>query len=70
MTADKFDLRIARIEELLSSSTAEEVLREAEEWLAQGEARIARLAIIRAKSFQARTRLKAESAEEEGADDA
>jgi hypothetical protein len=70
MTADKFDSRIARLEGLLGASTAEEALREAEEWLAQGEARFARLALIRAKSVQARTLLKAETADKEDADDA
>ena len=63
MTAE-FDNRIARLEGLLDVPTAEDALREAEEWLAQGEVRFARLALIRAKSIQARTMLDAEIAAE------
>lgn len=70
MTGEEFDNRIARLEELLGASTAEDALREAEEWLAQGEVRFARLALIRAKSIQARTRLNAGIADEESEDDA
>jgi hypothetical protein len=44
--------------------TAEDALREAEDWLAQGEVRFARLALIRAKSIQARTMLNAKVADE------
>jgi hypothetical protein len=58
----EFDNRIARLEELLDVPTAEDALREAEKWLAQGEVRFARLALIRAKSIQARTMLHAEIA--------
>ena len=60
----EFDDRITRIEGLLDVPTAEDALREAEEWLAQGEVRFARLALIRAKSIQARTMLNAEIADE------
>ena len=63
MTAE-FDNRIARLEALLDVPTAEDALLEAEEWLAQGEVRFARLALIRAKSIQARTMLNAEIADE------
>lgn len=64
------DNRIARLEGLLDVPTAEDALREAEEWLAQGEVRFARLALIRAKSIQARTMLDAETADEGLEDDA
>jgi hypothetical protein len=60
--------RIARLEELLDTPTAEDALREAEKWLAEGEVRFARLALIRAKSIQARTELNAEIADEESDD--
>ena len=60
--------RIARLEELLDTPTAEDALRKAEEWLAEGEVRFARLALIRAKSIQARTTLNAEIADEESDD--
>ena len=70
MTADEFHNRIARLEGLLDAPSAEEALREAETWLAQGEARFARLALIRAKSIQARTMLNAEIANEGFEDDA
>lgn len=64
MTAET-DNRLARLEGLLDVPTAEDALREAEKWLAQGEVRFARLALIRAKSIQARSMLNAESAEED-----
>jgi hypothetical protein len=70
MTADEFDDRIARLEGLLDAPTAKDALREAEKWLAQGEVRFARLALIRAKSIQARTMLDAEIAAKEFEDDA
>ena len=71
MTTDEFDdRRIARLEGLLDMPTAEDALREAEKWLAQGEVRFARLALIRAKSIQARTMLNAEIKHEEFEDDA
>ena len=68
MTAE-FDNRIARLEGLLDVPTAEDALREAEKWLAQGEVRFARVALIRAKSIQARTMLNAEIADEGLEDD-
>jgi hypothetical protein len=68
MTAE-FDDRITRLEGLLDVPTAEDALREAEKWLAQGEVRFARLALIRAKSIQARTMLHAETADEGFEDD-
>jgi hypothetical protein len=70
MTADEFDNRIARLEGLVDVPSAEDALREAEKWLAQGEVRFARLALIRAKSIQARTMLNAEIADEGFEDDA
>ena len=69
MTAE-FDDRITRLEGLLDVPTAEDALREAEKWLAQGEVRFARLALIRAKSIQARTMLNAEIANKGFEDDA
>lgn len=60
----EFDDRIARLEGLLDVPTAEDALLEAEKWLAQGEVRFARLALIRAKSIQARTMLDAEIADD------
>ena len=68
MTAE-FDNRIARLEGLLDVPTAEDALREAEKWLAQGEVRFARVALIRAKSIQARTMLNAEIADDGPEDD-
>ena len=64
MTADEFEDRTARLEGLLDIPTAERALQEAEKWLAQGETRFARLALIRAKSIQARTMLHTEIADE------
>jgi hypothetical protein len=69
MTA-QFDNRIARLEGLLDAPTAEDALREAETWVAQGEIRFARLALIRANSIRARTMLNAEIADEDLEDDA
>jgi hypothetical protein len=63
MTAE-FDNRIARLEGLLDVPTAEDALREAETWVAQGEIRFARLALIRAKSIRARTTLNPEIADD------
>lgn len=68
-TADEFEGRIARLEGLLDIPTAEGALREAEKWVAQGETRFARLALIRAKSIQARTMLHGEIADD-GLEDA
>ena len=68
MTAE-FDNRIARLEGLLDVPTAEDALLEAEKWLAQGEVRFARVALIRAKSIQARKMLNAEIADEGLEDD-
>ena len=65
----EFDNRIERLEGLLDVPTAEDALREAEKWLAQGEVRFARVALIRAKSIQARTMLNAEIADEGLEDD-
>ena len=70
MTADEFEDRIARLEALLDIPTAEGALQEAEKWLAQGETRFARLALIRAKSIQARRMLQTEIADEGFDDDA
>jgi Tfp pilus assembly protein PilX len=64
MTANELNNRIARLEGLLDTSTAEDALREAEKWIAQGETRFARLALIQAKSIQARTMLNTEIADE------
>jgi hypothetical protein len=69
MTAE-FDNRIARLEGLLDVPTAEDALSEAETWVAQGEIRFARLALIRAKSIRARTMLNPEIADEGLEDDA
>jgi hypothetical protein len=60
--------RSARLEELLDIPTAEDALRAAEEWVAEGEVRFARLALIRAKSIRGRTELNAEIADEESDD--
>jgi hypothetical protein len=65
MTANEFNNRIARLEGLLDTPTAEDALREAEKWIAQGETRFARLALIQAKSIQARTMLNTEIADED-----
>jgi len=71
MSANEVEDRLARLEGLLDIPTAEGALREAEKWLAQGETRFARLALIRAKSIQARALLHtgiADEADEEHAD--
>ena len=60
MTAPEFNDRISRLEGLLDAPTAEDALRDAEKWLTQGEVGFARLALIRAKSIQARSMLNAE----------
>jgi hypothetical protein len=64
LSANEFDNRIARLERLLDTTTAEDALQEAEKWTAEGETRIARLALIQAKSIQARTMLNTEISEE------
>jgi len=64
MSAHESGNRLARLERLLDTSTAEDALREAEKWIAEGETRFARLALIQAKSIEARTRLNTEISDE------
>ena len=53
MTADEFDDRVARLEEHLLAPTAEDHLRQAEEWLARGDETAARHSVWLAKLARA-----------------
>lgn len=58
MTADEFEARVARLEEHIVSESAEDTLRKAEEYLANGNKLLAASCLWRAKLIYSRERLE------------